>query len=53
MKRAILGLMVLSVLGAALALGGCSTLADMRYPLPQPEGAKRQLNKGQWVWPGA
>ena len=45
-KRAIAAVVV------CLALSGCATTDDWRYPLPAPEGPKRQLNKGLWDWRG-
>ena len=44
MKRTLVALM------GALCLSGCATIADLRYPLPKPEGDKRQLNRGLWQW---
>lgn len=48
MKRVILAVVMLAV----VATGGCSTIADLRYPLPKPDGEMRQLNKGLWQWDG-
>lgn len=48
MKRTILVLML-----ACLTLGGCASIAEMRDPLPQAEGSKRQMNKGLWEWRNA
>ena len=41
-----------AILIATSLLGGCASLASLRDPLPQPDGPKRQLNKGLWDWEG-
>jgi len=42
---------VAAALLVGLLLGGCAaSMADLTYPLPKEEGAKRQLNKGLWDW---
>lgn len=52
MKRTVMAVLALALLGSTLTLSGCASVDSMRYPLPKPEGEKRQMNKGLWEWRG-